>query len=189
MWPCSWWLDSSQGLPAVPRQPAGGEELWEGWGPAEIRESLGLSAPSPRQSPAPSPMAECRCRGCPLGVTAQHGGGDRMGLRVPVGCTHLLHVGVELLGVRHMVRLRLAQAVPDGVEHLLVQQGQLRGQRRPLATTPGTPCVPPTPNPAPRSPSSPAHPWGASSWVRSLRHPKAMSLGSLGELCAPPAPR
>lgn len=41
--------------------------------------------------------------------------------------THLLHVGVELLGVPDVLLLGLAQAVPDGVENLLVEQGQLWG--------------------------------------------------------------
>lgn len=47
--------------------------------------------------------------------------------------THLLHIGIEFLGVRDVVLLGLAQAVQDGVEDLLIEQGQLQGERQHLA--------------------------------------------------------
>lgn len=49
--------------------------------------------------------------------------------------THLLHVGVEFLGVPDVLLLGLAQAVVDGVENLLIEQGQLWGDMTPQVGT------------------------------------------------------
>lgn len=92
--------------------------------------------------------------------------------------THLLHVGVELLGIPDVLLLGLAQAVVDGVENLLIEQGQLWGdsadtshgdsqQRRApcmpqdqqdfLLTAPQAPCQalpPPASSPARPPPAS-----------------------------------